>query len=366
MQRDVVTRIMNGSFNRNDGPSRRRIAVAGGAGFLGSHLVEHLLADGHEVICIDNFFTGRKENILHLLDNPWFELCRHDITLPLHLEVDAIYNLACPASPVHYQHDPVRTLATCVHGSMALLGMAGRLQIPILLASTSEVYGDPLVHPQTEDYWGHVNPIGHRSCYDEGKRCAETLFFDYGRQYQLPIKVARIFNTYGPRMHPGDGRVVSNFIVQALRGEDLTVYGDGTQTRSFCYVDDMVDGLMRLMDSAPAVTGPINLGNPQEFTIVELARLVIQLSGSRSRIVHRPLPSDDPRQRRPDIARARDLLDWQPTLALQEGLLHTIAYLETCLSMGMRTMEAPPSIRSLPGAASSTKISAGVEAAARS
>jgi UDP-glucuronate decarboxylase len=358
MHRHVLTRIMNGSLSRKKDPERLRVAVAGGAGFLGSHLAEHLLARGHEVICVDNFFTGRKENILHLLDNPWFELCRHDITLPLHLEVDAIYNLACPASPVHYQHDPVRTLATCVHGSMALLGMAQRLQIPILLASTSEVYGDPQVHPQTEDYWGHVNPIGQRSCYDEGKRCAETLFFDYGRQYQLPIKVARIFNTYGPRMHPSDGRVVSNFIVQALRGEDLTVHGDGTQTRSFCYVDDMVDGLVRLMDTAPGVTGPINLGTPQEFTIVELAQLVIRLSGSRSRIVHRPLPSDDPRQRRPDITRARDLLDWQPTVALQEGLLHTIADLETCLSRGTIRTGARPLVSGLPLTASSTATSA--------
>jgi UDP-glucuronate decarboxylase len=307
---------------------RRRIVVAGGAGFLGSHLVDRLLADGHEVICVDNFHTGRKTNILHLLSNPWFELCRHDVTMPLYVEVDAIYNLACPASPIHYQHDPVQTLKTCVHGSINLLGLAKRLDIPILLASTSEVYGDPLVHPQTEDYWGHVNPIGHRSCYDEGKRCAETLFFDYGRQYQLPIKVARIFNTYGPRMHPGDGRVVSNFIVQALCGDDITVYGDGMQTRSFCHVDDMVHGLVRLMDSAQVVTGPINLGNPQEFTVVELARLVIELSGSRSRIVHRPLPSDDPRQRRPDITRARQLLEWQPEIGLREGLLRTIAYFE--------------------------------------
>ena len=311
---------------------RRRILLVGGAGFLGSHLADHLIGDGHEVICVDNFFTGRKDNILHLLDNPWFELCRHDVTLPLYVEVDAICNLACPASPLHYQHDPVQTLKTSVHGSINLLGLAKRLNIPILLASTSEVYGDPQVHPQTEDYWGHVNPIGRRSCYDEGKRCAETLFFDYGRQYQLPIKVARIFNTYGPRMHPGDGRVVSNFIVQALNGEDITIYGDGLQTRSFCYVDELVDGLVRLMESAPGVTGPINLGNPQEFTIGELAKLVIELSGSRSRIVHRPLPSDDPRQRRPDITRARHLLDWRPTIGLREGLLRTIAYFEERLA----------------------------------
>jgi UDP-glucuronate decarboxylase len=311
---------------------RRRILVAGGAGFLGSHLVERLLVDGHEVICVDNFLTGRKDNVLHLLDNPWFELCRHDVTLPLYVEVDAICNLACPASPLHYQQDPVQTLKTCVHGSINLLGLAKRLSIPILLASTSEIYGDPHVHPQTEDYWGHVNPIGRRSCYDEGKRCAETLFFDYGRQYQLPIKVARIFNTYGPRMHPADGRVISNFIVQALRGEDITVYGDGMQTRSFCYVDEMVSGLVRLLNSAPTVTGPINLGNPQEFTIVELANLVIELSGSRSRIVQRPLPSDDPRQRRPDITRARRLLDWQPKVGVREGLLRTIAYFDDYLS----------------------------------
>jgi len=312
--------------------NRRRILLVGGAGFLGSHLADRLIGDGHEVICVDNFFTGRKDNILHLLDNPWFELCRHDITLPLYVEVDAIYNLACPASPLHYQQDPVQTLKTCVHGSINLLGLAKRLRIPILLASTSEVYGDPQVHPQTEDYWGHVNPIGRRSCYDEGKRCAETLFFDYGRQYRLPIKVARIFNTYGPRMHPGDGRVVSNFIVQALNGEDITIYGDGLQTRSFCYVDELVDGLVRLMESAPGVTGPINLGNPQEFTIAELARLVIELSGSRSRIVHRPLPSDDPRQRRPDITRARHLLDWRPVIGLREGLLRTIAHFEERLT----------------------------------
>jgi UDP-glucuronate decarboxylase len=318
--------------------NRRRILLVGGAGFLGSHLADRLIADGHEVICVDNFYTGRKDNILHLFGNPWFELCRHDVTVPLYLEVDAIYNLACPASPLHYQHDPVQTLKTCVHGSINLLGLAKRLHIPILLASTSEVYGDPQVHPQTEDYWGHVNPIGRRSCYDEGKRCAETLFFDYGRQYSLPIKVARIFNTYGPRMHPGDGRVVSNFIVQALRGEDITVYGDGLQTRSFCYVDELVTGLVRLMSSPPEITGPINLGNPQEFTIAELARLVIELSGSRSRIVHRPLPSDDPRQRRPDITRARDLLGWQPEVDLREGLQRTIAHFEERLGLRSRPL----------------------------
>jgi UDP-glucuronate decarboxylase len=310
---------------------RRRIVVAGGAGFLGSHLVDRLLAEGHDVICVDNFHTGRKANILHFSSNPWFELCRHDITMPLYVEVDAIYNLACPASPLHYQHDPVQTLKTCVHGSINLLGLAKRLRIPILLASTSEVYGDPHVHPQPEEYWGHVNLIGRRSCYDEGKRCAETLFFDYGRQYRLPIKVARIFNTYGPRMHPEDGRVVSNFIVQALKGEDITVYGDGLQKRSFCYVDDLIDGLVRLMRSATDITGPINLGNPHEFTIAELAQLIIELSGSSSQIVHRPVPSDDPRQRRPDITRARQLIDWQPKVVLQEGLLRTISYFEELL-----------------------------------
>jgi UDP-glucuronate decarboxylase len=331
MQSDIVGHIGNGKFTRTKIPDRRRIVVAGGAGFLGSHLVDRLLDDGHEVICVDNFHTGRKANILHLLEEPWFELCRHDVTMPLYVEVDAIYNLACPASPIHYQRDPVQTLKTCVHGSINLLGLAKRLHIPILLASTSEVYGDPQVHPQTEDYWGHVNPIGRRSCYDEGKRCAETLFFDYGRQHRLPIRVARIFNTYGPRMHPHDGRVVSNFIVQALCGEALTIYGDGLQTRSFCFVDDLVDGLVRLMESAPGSDGPVNLGNPQEFTIAELARLIIELSGSRSRIVHRPLPSDDPRQRRPDIARARRLLDWQPKVGLHEGLLRTIAYFEDSL-----------------------------------
>jgi UDP-glucuronate decarboxylase len=324
---------------------RRRVVVAGGAGFLGSHLVDRLLDDGHRVICVDNFHTGRDSNLLHLAGNPRFELYRHDITTPLYLEADAIYNLACPASPIHYQHDPVQTLKTCVHGSINLLGLAKRLQIPILLASTSEVYGDPHVHPQTEEYWGHVNPIGRRACYDEGKRCAETLFFDYGRQHRLPIKVARIFNTYGPRMHPQDGRVVANFIAQALTGDDITIYGDGLQTRSFCYVDELIDGLVRLMRSATAITGPINLGNPQEFTIAELAKLVVELSGSSSRIVHRPLPSDDPRQRRPDLGRARRLLDWQPEIALREGLLRTIAAFEPGLirsSRGAAGPMAPP------------------------
>ena len=304
--------------------SRKRILVTGGAGFLGSHLCDRLIADGHEVLCVDNFFTGDKSNITHLLRHERFELMRHDITFPLFVEVDEIYNLACPASPIHYQHDPVQTTKTSVHGSINMLGLAKRLKAKILQASTSEVYGDPAVHPQTEDYWGHVNPIGPRSCYDEGKRCAETLFFDYHRQHRLPIKVARIFNTYGPRMHLADGRVVSNFIVQALKGEPITLYGDGRQTRSFCYVDDLVDGLVRLMDSPGEVTGPINLGNPVEFSMTELAQRVIALTGSASKLVTAPLPADDPRQRQPDISRARELLGWQPAIALDEGLERTI------------------------------------------
>ena len=304
---------------------RKRILITGGAGFLGSHLADRLLAEGHEVICADNFFTGTKENIEHLHGNPRFELVRHDITFPLYLEVDEIYNLACPASPVHYQHDPVQTTKTSVHGAINMLGLAKRLGCKILQASTSEVYGDPHVHPQTEDYWGHVNPIGPRSCYDEGKRCAETLFFDYHRQHRLPIKVARIFNTYGPRMHPADGRVVSNFIIQALRGEPITLYGDGQQTRSFCYVDDLIGGLVALMESDGAVTGPINIGNPVEFTIRELAERVIALTGSASTLTFLPLPADDPRQRQPDIGRARDLLGWSPVTPLDEGLEKTIA-----------------------------------------
>lgn len=306
--------------------SQRRILVTGGAGFLGSHLIDRLLASGDEVLCIDNLFTGSKLNIAHLHGNPRFEFIRHDICFPLYVEVDAIYNLACPASPVHYQHDPVQTTKVSVAGSINLLGLAKRLGCRILQASTSEVYGDPVEHPQTESYWGNVNPIGIRSCYDEGKRCAETLFFDYHRQHGLDIKVARIFNTYGPRMHPADGRVVSNFIMQALRGEDLTIYGDGRQTRSFCYVDDLIDGLIRLMESSSGFTGPVNIGNPVEFSIRELAELVIELTGSRSRLVERPLPADDPTQRRPDIALAQSKLGWSPQVALRDGLQQTISY----------------------------------------
>jgi UDP-glucuronate decarboxylase len=309
-----------------------RILVTGGSGFLGSHLCERLLAQGANVLCVDNFFTGTRQNIEHLLDDKHFELVRHDVTFPFYVEVDEIYNLACPASPIHYQHDPVQTTKTSVHGAINMLGLAKRVKAKILQASTSEVYGDPNVHPQTEDYWGHVNPIGPRSCYDEGKRCAETLFFDYWRQHRLRIKVARIFNTYGPRMHPNDGRVVSNFIVQALLGRDITVYGDGTQTRSFCYVDDLIDGLMRLMATPDAVTGPINVGNPHEFSMLELAGLVIEMTGSRSKIVHRPLPENDPRQRRPDISRAQEKLSWAPKMQLKEGLISTIAYFESLLS----------------------------------
>jgi UDP-glucuronate decarboxylase len=308
-----------------------RVIVTGGAGFLGSHLCERLLKNGANVICVDNYFTGTRRNIDRVLDHHRFDLIRHDVTFPLYLEADQIYNLACPASPIHYQRDPVRTTKTSVHGAINMLGLAKRLRAKILQASTSEVYGDPNVHPQTEDYWGHVNPIGPRSCYDEGKRCAETLFFDYWRQHRLPIKVARIFNTYGPRMHPNDGRVVSNFIVQALLGRDITVFGDGLQTRSFCYVDDLIDGLVRLMNSPDDVTGPINIGNPKEFTILELAELVIELTGSRSRIVHRPRPQDDPRQRRPDISKADDLLGWAPQIALRDGLIKTIEYFENLL-----------------------------------
>jgi UDP-glucuronate decarboxylase len=310
----------------------KRILVTGGAGFLGSHLCERLLQRGHDVLCVDNFFTGAKRNVDHLLDHHRFELMRHDVTFPLYVEVDEIYNLACPASPVHYQHDPVQTTKTSVHGAINMLGLAKRVRARIFQASTSEVYGDPLVHPQPESYWGHVNPIGIRSCYDEGKRCAETLFFDYHRQHRLKIKVARIFNTYGPRMHPQDGRVVSNFIVQALQGEPLTIYGEGAQTRSFCYVDDLVEGFLRLMDSPDTVTGPINLGNPGEFTIRQLAELVLELTGSRSKLDFRPLPQDDPMQRRPDIDKARELLDWQPTIPLRQGLEKTIAYFDRLLA----------------------------------
>ncbi len=311
--------------------SRRRILVTGGAGFLGSHLIDRLLAQGHEVLCIDNLFTGNKRNVDHLHNHPRFEFQRHDVCFPLYVEVDEIYNLACPASPVHYQHDPVQTTKTSVHGAINMLGLAKRLKCKIFQASTSEVYGDPAVHPQTEDYWGNVNPIGPRSCYDEGKRCAETLFFDYRRQHGLEIKVARIFNTYGPRMHPRDGRVVSNFITQALAGEDITLYGDGAQTRSFCYVDDLIDGFLRLMDTDPSFTGPVNLGNPVEFTMIELAQNILKLTGSGSKLVHKPLPADDPRQRRPDITLAREALDWQPKVPLAEGLKPTIAHFEGLL-----------------------------------
>ena len=306
--------------------TRKRVLVTGGAGFLGSHLCDRLIGDGHEVLCVDNFFTGSKRNIAHLVGNPAFELIRHDVTFPLYVEVDEIYNLACPASPIHYQHDPVQTTKTSVHGAINMLGLAKRLGVKILQASTSEVYGDPVVHPQTEDYWGHVNPIGTRSCYDEGKRCAETLFFDYHRQMGLSIKVARIFNTYGPRMHPSDGRVVSNFIVQALRGEPITLYGEGTQTRSFCYVDDLIDGLVRLMGTADEVTGPVNIGNPDEFSMKELANLVIEKVDTSAGTTVAPLPSDDPRQRQPDITLARKLLNWEPRVALSDGLDRTIDY----------------------------------------
>ncbi len=309
----------------------KRILVTGGSGFLGSHLCDRLLAEGANVICVDNFFSGARSNIEHLLGHKRFELIRHDVTFPLYIEVDQIYNLACPASPIHYQLDPVQTTKTSVHGAINMLGLAKRVRAKILQASTSEVYGDPSVHPQTEEYWGNVNPIGPRSCYDEGKRCAETLFFDYRRQHNLSIKVARIFNTYGPRMHPNDGRVVSNFIVQALLGHDITIYGDGSQTRSFCYVDDLIDGLTRLMESADGVIGPINIGNPTEFTILQLASQVIEFVGSGSRIVHRPLPMDDPRQRQPDISKARDVLMWSPGTPLAEGLSRTIAYFEELL-----------------------------------
>jgi UDP-glucuronate decarboxylase len=306
--------------------SRKRILVTGGAGFLGSHLIDRLLADGHEVLCVDNLFTGTKRNIEHLHGHSRFEFIRHDVTFPLFVEVDEIYNLACPASPIQYQHDPVQTTKTSVHGAINMLGLAKRLKCRILQASTSEVYGDPAIHPQTEDYWGHVNPIGPRSCYDEGKRCAETLFFDYHRQHALEIKVARIFNTYGPRMHRADGRVVSNFIIQALAGDPITLYGDGNQTRSFCYVQDLVDGLVRLMESPSTVTGPINLGNPTEFTMRELANLVVAQVGSSSPLTQKPLPQDDPKQRQPNITLAKNLLGWSPKVDLSEGLKPTIAY----------------------------------------
>jgi UDP-glucuronate decarboxylase len=310
----------------------KRILVTGGAGFLGSHLCERLIEQGHDVLCVDNFYTGTKKNVAHLMSNPRFELMRHDVTFPLYIEVDEIYNLACPASPIHYQFDPVQTTKTSVHGAINVLGLAKRVKAKVLQASTSEVYGDPKVHPQTEDYWGHVNPIGLRACYDEGKRCAETLFFDYHRQHKLRIKVARIFNTYGPRMHPNDGRVVSNFIVQALKGEPITVYGAGAQTRSFCYVDDLIDALIRLMNTPDEFTGPVNVGNTREFTILELAQKVIALTGAKSEIVRKPLPSDDPVQRQPDISLARKHLGWQATTMLEDGLRRTIAYFQELLS----------------------------------
>jgi UDP-glucuronate decarboxylase len=312
--------------------SNSRVLVTGGAGFIGSHLCERLLARGDEVLCIDNFFTAMRPNVSDLRSNPRFELVRHDVCFPLYVEVDKIYNLACPASPIHYQFDPVQTTKTSVHGAINMLGLAKRVKAKILQASTSEVYGDPTVHPQTEEYWGNVNPIGPRSCYDEGKRCAETLFFDHYRQHRLRIKVARIFNTYGPRMHPNDGRVVSNFIVQALQNKDITLYGDGAQTRSFCYVDDLVDGLIRLMETGDDVVGPVNLGNPGEFTIRQLAEMVIEVTGSASKIVHHPLPMDDPKQRQPDISKALELLDWRPKVLLRDGLVKTVAYFERLLA----------------------------------
>ena len=314
--------------------SIKRVLVTGGAGFLGSHLCERLLNDGHDVLCVDNFYTGRKQNISHLLDNPLFEVMRHDVCFPLYVEVDEIYNLACPASPIHYQFDPVATTKVSVHGAINMLGLAKRVKAKIFQASTSEVYGDPEVHPQKEDYWGHVNPIGLRSCYDEGKRCAETLFFDYYRQHNLRIKVARIFNTYGPRMHPNDGRVVSNFIVQALKGEDITLFGDGLQTRSFCYCDDLIEGFVRLMNTSDDVPGPMNLGNPGEFTIKELAEIVVEMVGSGSKLIYKPLPQDDPKQRQPDIGFAKKELGWEPQIELRQGLVKTIEYFDAMLKKG--------------------------------
>jgi len=313
--------------------NRKRVMVTGGAGFLGSHLCERLLNDGHDVLCVDNFYSGTKDNIEHLVENPHFEMMRHDVTFPLYVEVDEIYNLACPASPIHYQRDPVQTTKTSVHGAINMLGLAKRTKAKILQASTSEVYGDPEVHPQNESYWGHVNPIGIRSCYDEGKRCAETLFFDYHRQHQLEIKVVRIFNTYGPRMHPNDGRVVSNFIVQALSGNDITIYGDGSQTRSFCYVDDLIEGFIRLMASPSDTTGPINIGNPVESTIKELAETIITMVGGKSKLIFNPLPQDDPKQRKPDITLARNKLGWEPTVKLHDGLSNTVDYFKKFLAV---------------------------------
>jgi UDP-glucuronate decarboxylase len=323
--------------------THKTILVTGGAGFLGSHLCDRLLAEGHDVLCVDNFFTGSKENILHLIGHPHFELMRHDVTFPLYVEVDEIYNLACPASPIHYQHDPVQTTKTSVHGAINMLGLAKRLKCRIFQASTSEVYGDPSVHPQPEDYWGNVNPIGPRSCYDEGKRCAETLFFDYYRQHKLDIKVARIFNTYGPRMHPNDGRVVSNFIVQALKAEPITIYGDGSQSRSFCYVDDLIEGFIKLMNSPAGFTGPVNLGNPTEFTMRELADLIVEMTGSKSKLIFLPPPADDPKQRQPNIALAREHLGWLPTISLRDGLRHTIGYFDRLLSDGSN--EGPTGVK---------------------
>ena len=312
----------------------KRILITGGAGFVGSHLSNRLLNEGHDVLCVDNYYTGNKENIAQLMENKNFEILRHDVTFPLYVEVDEIYNLACPASPIHYQNDPVQTTKTSVHGAINILGLAKRLNAKILQASTSEVYGDPKVHPQTEDYWGHVNPVGLRSCYDEGKRCAETLFFDYKRQHDLDIKVARLFNTYGPNMHPDDGRVVSNFIVQAIQGLPITIYGDGSQTRSFCYIDDMIDAFVLLMNMPKDFSGPVNLGNPNEFTILELAEIIISMVNSKSEIVFRPLPSDDPTQRKPDISLAKEKMSWNPEISLKDGLKHTIDYFETLLSKG--------------------------------
>ncbi len=326
--------ITSDEFDGIPEATRQRVLVTGGAGFLGSHLCDRLIEQGQDVLCVDNFYTGTKDNIAALFGSPFFELVRHDITFPLYLEVDSIYNLACPASPRHYQHDPVQTTKTSVHGAINMLGLAKRVGARILQASTSEVYGDPSVHPQKETYWGNTNPIGLRACYDEGKRCAETLFFDYYRHHRVPIRVARIFNTYGPRMHPNDGRVISNFIMQALRNEPITIYGDGAQTRSFCYVDDMIDGLLSLMDAKPELTGPINLCNPNEFTIVELAETIIELTNSASELSNKPLPGDDPRQRCPDISRARSELNWKPAVQLREGLEPTIAYFETKLRDG--------------------------------
>jgi UDP-glucuronate decarboxylase len=320
---------------------RKSVLVTGGAGFLGSHLCDRLVADGHDVVCADNLFTGTKRNIEHLIGHPRFEFMRHDVTFPLYIEVDEIYNLACPASPVHYQHDPVQTTKTSVHGAINMLGLAKRVRCRIFQASTSEVYGDPSVHPQSEDYWGNVNPIGPRSCYDEGKRCAETLFFDYFRQHELEIKVARIFNTYGPRMHPNDGRVVSNFIVQALKGDPITLYGDGGQTRSFCYVDDLIEGFIRLMGTPREITGPVNLGNPAEITILELAETIVEMTGSNSALTFQPLPHDDPRQRKPDIGRATATLGWQPKIRLRDGLRRTIDFFDGLLSEGDVATDRP-------------------------